>query len=82
MKNKNKNKKKIKEHMTNFVSGNKMLRFGHFIIILIAIFISTKCNKGINIWHLLSAVIFPEFYLIYIFATRGYKYEKYCPPDP
>lgn len=43
----------------------------HFILGLISIFMSFKCNKGFDLGHFLSACCCPYIYLPYIFAVRG-----------
>ncbi len=41
----------------------------HFIVGVIAIYLSFKCNGGFRVGPTLASIFFPYFYLIYLFAT-------------
>ena len=41
------------------------------ILSLVAVYLSHKCNNGFDFSSFLMAIIFPYFYIVYIFATRG-----------
>jgi hypothetical protein len=62
------------------VSSNKMkplpCMYGvfHMIISIFAIYLSFKCNKGVNLIDLLLAIFFPFFYIIYRLAVS----ENFC----
>ena len=43
----------------------------HSIMLIIAIYLSWRCNKGFNLGSFLVALIFPYIYVIYIIATQG-----------
>ncbi len=43
----------------------------HFIMALIAIYLSFKCNKGFNIGSFIIAICCPYIYIIYTLATKG-----------
>jgi len=45
----------------------------HFIAFVYAIFLSFKCNHGFSLGSFLVAFFCPYIYIIYIFATKGYK---------
>jgi hypothetical protein len=52
-------------------NGRYIYSVFHTILIFIAIYLTFKCNKEFNILPFLAALIFPQFYIIYILATRG-----------
>lgn len=52
------------------VSDNS-LYFLHIVIGLFALYCSFKRNHGLEIGSFLMALIFPEIYVVYYFATGG-----------
>ena len=67
-----KNEKK-KEGFSNLKSGD-ILKIVHLVIGIFALFVSIKCNKGFHLGSFLLACCCPEFYLIYIAATKGFNF--------
>ena len=43
----------------------------HTIFIVIALYLCFKCNGGFKFFPFILALIFPEFYAIYMIATKG-----------
>lgn len=43
----------------------------HTIMVLIAVYLSWRCNKGFDLLSFIISLIFPYIYLIYIFSTQG-----------
>ena len=70
-----KNKNDDKNYQDNDISKNQIActiyTIFHIIMALIAIYLSWKCNKGFELSSFIIALIFPYFYLMYIFATNG-----------
>ena len=51
-------------------------RIFHTILVLFALYLSFKCNKGFDILAFLMAIFFPYIYIIYKFATMGFCTSK------
>ena len=68
-----KNKDKRKEGFVNTPVGT-FLSILHLAICIFAIFVSFKCNPEFSILHFIFALLCPQFYLIYIAATKGLSF--------
>jgi hypothetical protein len=58
----------------NRISLRKIYGFFHFFIGIFALYVSIKCNNGLDLPHTITACICPHFYLIYIAATKGFDF--------
>ena len=61
------NKKKTREDFNN--TGSIGLIF-HFIIGLVALYLSFKCNDGFDLGSFLIACCCPYIYIIYVLSTK------------
>ena len=61
--------KKTKESRTE--SLIKLYSFFHMALIIYAVIVSYKCNKGLQVVHMGLAIMCPHLYLVYIAATKG-----------
>ena len=66
-------KENKKEGFSNLKVIN-IIKIFHVMIGLFAIFVCFKCNEGFDIGSFLAACCCPEFYLIYIAATKGFNF--------
>ena len=49
----------------------RLYTFFHIVLIIYAIIVSYRCNKGFNLIHMGLAIMCPHLYLFYIAATKG-----------
>ena len=55
-------------------NGKYIFSIFHSIMIFIAVYLSFKCREDqdkFNIIHFIIAILCPQFYIIYILATKG-----------
>ena len=67
--------KSTKSKSTNIFSIiKKIYSILHSILSFFAIFVAFKCNNGFSTSAFFSACCCPHIYLIYILATKGYRF--------
>jgi hypothetical protein len=54
----------------NNIGIEKIYGLVHLVVGLYAVFLSFKCNKGFNLGHLVLALLFPWFYILYHLAVN------------
>ena len=62
------------EDQNKGISLKKIYAFLHFFIGIFALYVSFKCNRGLDMPHIAAACCCPHIYLIYIAATKGFDF--------